>query len=68
MTKSLLLFVLDLAAVVCALRALSLTFSVERVYVAPDSNRAAWEMSEASGFLIVGCFCALAALLVAVLM
>jgi hypothetical protein len=68
MTKWLLLFVLDLAAVVCALRASSLLFSVKRVYVAPDSTQAAWEMSEASGFLIVGCFCAIAALLVAVLM
>jgi hypothetical protein len=68
MLKSLLLFVLDLAAVVCALRAFSLTFSVERVYVTPDRTRAAWEVSEASGFLIVGCFCALSALLVTVLM
>jgi hypothetical protein len=66
--KWLVLFVLDLAAVVCALRALSLTFSVDRVYVAPNRTRAAWDVSEAAGFLIVGCFCALAALLVSILM
>lgn len=61
------LFMLDLAAIVCALRAVSLIFSVKRVYVAPDGNEVAWKMSEASGFMAAGCFCALAALVVAIL-
>jgi hypothetical protein len=64
--KSLLLFVLNLAAVACALRAASLIFSVKRVYVAPNSTQLAWKMSEASGFMTVGCFCAFAALIAAV--
>ncbi len=66
--KPLLLFVLDLAALVCALRAATLIFSVNHVYVAPDDAQLDWKTSEASGFLTVGCFCAFAALLVAVLM
>ena len=65
--KSWLLFALDLAAVVCALRAASLIFTVRRIYLPHDSTQATWEMSEASGFLAVGCVCAFAALLVAVL-
>jgi hypothetical protein len=61
-----LLFVFDLAAIVCALRAASLIFTVQRIYVPPEGPRSAWEMSEASGFLAVGCICAFGALLVAV--
>jgi hypothetical protein len=64
MLKLWLLFVLDLAAVVCALRA----FTDKSVYLAPNGDPFAWKNSDASGFLIVGCSCALAALLVAVLM
>ncbi len=67
MLKSSLLFALDLAAIVCALRAASLIFTVNRIYLPSDGARAAWEMSEAAGFMGVGCFCALAALVVAVL-
>jgi hypothetical protein len=66
--KWLLLFVFNLAAIVCALRAASLIFTVRRIYLPRNGAQATWEVSEASGFLIVGCFCAFAALLVAVLM
>ncbi len=65
--RSYLLFVFDLAAIVCALRAASLIFTVKRVYVPPDGAQLAWKMSEAAGFMSVGCFCAFAALLAAVL-
>jgi hypothetical protein len=65
--KWLLLFVFNLAAIVCALRAASLISRVERIYLPRNGAQETWEMSEASGFLIVGCFCAFAALLVAVL-
>ncbi len=65
--SSYLLFVFDLAAIVCALRAASLIFTVKRIYLPPDGAQQAWTMSEASGFMAVGCFCAFAALLTAVL-
>jgi hypothetical protein len=65
--KWLLLFVFNLAAIVCALRAASLIFSVRRIYLPRNGAQATWEMSEAAGFMAVGCFCAFAALLVAVL-
>jgi hypothetical protein len=65
--KWLLLFVFNLAAIVCALRAASLLFSLRRIYLPRNGAQSTWEMSEASGFLIVGCICAHAALLVAVL-
>jgi hypothetical protein len=54
--KWLLLFVFNLAAIVCALRAASLIFTVRRIYLPPDSTQATWEMSEAAGFMSVGCF------------
>jgi hypothetical protein len=65
--KWLLLFVFNLAAIVCALRAASLIFTVQRIYLPRNGAPATWEMSEAAGFMSVGCFCAFAALLVAVL-
>jgi hypothetical protein len=66
--KWLLLFVFNLAAILCALRAASLIFTVRRIYLPRNGVQATWEMSEATGFMSVGCICAFAALLVAVLM
>jgi hypothetical protein len=65
--KWLLLFVFNLAAIVCALRAVSLIFSVRRIYLPHNGAQSTWEMSEAAGFISVGCICAFVALLVAVL-
>ncbi len=65
--KWLLLFVFNLAAIVCALRAASLIFGVQRIYLPRNGTQSTWEMSEAAGFMSVGCICAFAGLLVAVL-
>jgi hypothetical protein len=43
------LFVFNLAAIVCALRAASLIFSVRRIYLPRNGGQATWEMSEAAG-------------------
>jgi hypothetical protein len=62
MLKLWLLFVLDLAAIVCALRAAPLMFAAQPLNATPT-----WDASEAAGFMCVGCICAFAAFLVAVL-
>jgi hypothetical protein len=56
--KWLLPFVFNLAAIVCALRAASLIFSVQRIYLPRNGAQSTWEMSEAAGFMSVGCICA----------
>ncbi len=58
------LFVSDSAAVVSALWATFLFFAAEQFDVSPDGTPPTWE---ADGFMAVGCICAFAALLSAMI-
>jgi hypothetical protein len=62
-----LLFVLDLAAVACVVRAGFLTFAAKKAGPNnPDIDRA-WVISEAAGWMVAACLAALAAFVVAVI-
>jgi hypothetical protein len=52
--KWLLLFVFNLAAIVCGLRAVSLICTVQRIYLPRNGAQATCEMSEAAGFVAHG--------------
>ena len=59
-----LLFAFDSAAVACAVWATLLFFAAEGIDVSPDGTPPTWE---ADGFMAVGCICAVAALLSAII-
>ncbi|WP_297299773.1 hypothetical protein [uncultured Methylovirgula sp.] len=67
MLKYWLLFVFDLGAVACAVRAGLLTYAAMRTRPDTQNSDRAWVISEAAGWTAAGCVAAFAAFLVVII-